>query len=479
MKNIIIAIITAFIVAGCATTKPEMKKMPVSQLIPKKINKLAALDELPVTQMLGEVKEREKLYSLSVKDMEIKNVLHVLINELPEYNIVVEPDVSGKVTASFKNLTLVKVLDVLLDPLGLEYVIDENILRISKPKMVSRTFEFTYSTSARKSTSSVMAVTGAGGDNGTTGASFGSVESEETVDVWSEIEAGIMALMTPGAGKLAISKRVGYITITDYRSNMEKIEEYIDFFKSSVKTQIHIRAKLLEITLKGGSEFGINWAATLKSIPFLSDSTNPLSIIQSFAPALGQSSGPTGESRTGEVAELFQFGKADGHFNYLITALKSQGDVTVLSSPEVSILNGQKAILNSVTQDVYFETQQSAGGAGGVITTTTANSFNYGVFLDVTPHVDLEGMITMDVHPSVSSFIAFRTSGTSSRPAIDTRETQTVVNIKSGETILIAGLIKNDIKQNRAKLPLLGDLPVAGKAFRRETNSDIKTELVI
>ena len=70
--NIILAIITAFIVAGCATTKEELKKMPVSQLIPKKTTKVSAMDELPVTQMLEEVKEREKLYSLSVKDMEIK-----------------------------------------------------------------------------------------------------------------------------------------------------------------------------------------------------------------------------------------------------------------------------------------------------------------------------------------------------------------------------------------------------------------------
>ncbi len=477
-NNIILAIITAFTIVGCTTTREELKKMPVSQLVPKKTNKISAMDELPVTQLLEEVKEREKLYSLSVKDMELRNVLHVLTNELPEYNIVVEPDVSGNVTVSFKNLKLDQVLDVLLNPLGLEYIIEENILRISKPKMVSRTFEFTYSTSARTSSSSVMAVTGAGGE-GSTGASFGSIESGETVDVWAEIESGIVALMTPGTGKLAISKRVGYITVTDYRSNMKQIEEYIDFFKSSVQTQIHIRAKLMEVTLKGGSEFGINWETTLKSIPFLSDSTNPLNIVQSFAPALGQASGPTGESRTGEVAELFSLGKSAGHTSYLINALKSQGDVTVLSSPEVSILNGQKAILNSVTQDVYFETQQSAGGAGGVITTTTANAFNYGVFLDVTPHVDLEGMITMDVHPSVSSFIAFRTSGTSSRPAIDTRETQTVVTIKSGETILIAGLMKNDVKANTSKLPFLGDLPVAGKAFRRETNSDIKTELVI
>ena len=483
MKNIILAIITAFIVAGCATTKEELKKMPVSQLVPKRVTKVSPMDELPVTQMLEEVKEREKLYSLSVKDMEIENVLHVLTGELPEYNIIVEPGVSGKVTASFKNLTLDKVLEVLLNPLGLEYVIDGNILRISEPKMVTRTFNFTYTTSSRNSKSSVMAVTGAGDDEGA-GASYGSVEIEESVNVWAELKSGITALMTPDAGKLAISSRVGYITVTDYRSNMERIEEYMDIFKSSVQTQIHIRAKLLEVTLKDGNEFGIDWGATLKSIPFFSDRTNPLSIVQSFAPILGGIT-PTGQSRatatdSNEIANQFQFGKSEGHFTYLINALKSQGDVTVLSSPEVTILNGQKAILSSVTQDVYFETQQSSSGSGtGVISTTTANAFNYGVYLDVTPHVDLEGMITMEVHPSVSSFIELKTSGTAQRPSIDTRETETVVTINNAETILIAGLIKDDLKSNQSKLPLLGDLPVAGKAFRRSLRSDIKTELVI
>ena len=61
MKNIILAIITAFIIAGCATTKEELKKMPVSQLVPKKIDKPSAMDELPVTQMLEEVKGSKRL----------------------------------------------------------------------------------------------------------------------------------------------------------------------------------------------------------------------------------------------------------------------------------------------------------------------------------------------------------------------------------------------------------------------------------
>lgn len=490
MKNTVLIMTTALLIAGCATTKKvaDLKKMPASQLVPEKTGKHPALDELPATQMLEEVKEREKLYSLSVKNMELKDVIYVLAGELPEYNIVVDPDVSGKATASFKDLPLDKVLDILLKPLRLEYTIEDNILRISKPRMVSRTFEFVYSTSTRRSSSSVVAVTGAGegeksgkrkDSEDKTGVSFGSVITEESIGVWTELESGIRTLMTQDTGKLTINRRVGYIRVTDYRLNMKQIEEYIDFFKTSVKTQIHIRAKLLEVTLKEGNEFGINWTATLKKVGPLSGKTNPLAITQSFAPALGQTTSPTGEARTGNVAELFQFGKSAGNFNYLITALQSQGTVTVLSAPEVSILNGQKAIISSATQDVFFESSQSAGGAGGIITTTTAKPFNFGVYLDVTPHVDSEGMITMDVHPSVSSFIATRTSGNASRPAIDTRETETVVTVKNGETVLIAGLMKNDIQRNNSKIPILGDIPVVGKAFRRETKSNIKTELVI
>ncbi len=294
MKNIILIITIVLLIAGCATEKRELKKMPVSQLSPsKKTGKLSALDELPVTQILKETKEREKLYTLSVKNMELKDVIYLLTKELPEYNIVVDPDVSGKVTAVFKDLPLDKVLDLLLEPLGLEYTFDDNILRVSKPRMVSRTFEFMYSTSARKARSSVMAVTGAGDDDNA-GASYGSIEAEETIDVWAEFESGLRTLMTPDKGRLAMNKRVGYITVTDYRSNMEMIEEYIRRFKISVKTQVHIRAKLLEVTLKDGSEFGINWESTLRSLGPLASKTNPLTIAQSFAPALGQSEGPTG-----------------------------------------------------------------------------------------------------------------------------------------------------------------------------------------
>ncbi len=487
MKKIILSM-TILLLVGCNTTavskKNEEGLMPITPVAPQKDETLPQIEVMPVAQVVEKIKEKEKLYNLSAKDMELRKILFMFSKELPEYNVVIDPDVSGKVTVDLKELSLDNVLTILLEPLGLEYTIEDNILRISKPRVVTRTFEFIYSTSSRKSRSSVKAVTGAadeGSDTGTS-ASYGEIEVEESVDVWAELESGIGALMSAAdTRKLVINRRVGYITVTDYRSNMKKIEEYIDLFTKSVKTQIHIRAKLLEVTLKKGSEFGIDWEATLKKVGPLSSKSDPLIISQALAPRLlaPAATPPTGESRPGDVAELFALGKTTGDFKYLLTALKSHGTVTVLSSPEVSILNGQKAILSSVTQDVYFETEQSAGGAGGIITTTTANPFTFGVYLDVTPHVDTEGMITMEIHPSVSSFLALRTSGAASRPAIDTRETQTLVTIKEGETILIGGLMSNNIRESISKVPLLGDIPYVGKAFRRENKSNIKKELVI
>ena len=482
MKKAILSMTILFI-AGCGTTALSKKQeeglneMPITQVAPQKEETLPQIEAMPVAQVVEKIKEREKLYSLSAKDMELRKILFMFSKELPEYNVVIDPDVSGRVTVDLKELSLDKVLTILTEPLGLEYTIEDNILRISKPRMVTRTFEFVYSTSTRKAKSTVLAVTGAGEEGGS-GASFGAVEVEENVDVWAELESGIEALMSAAdTGKLTINRRVGYIAVTDYRSNMKRIEEYIDLFTKSAKTQIHIRAKLLEVTLKKGSEFGIDWALTLN----ITGKTDPLLISQSLAPRIlaPEAVPPTGESRPGDVANLFALGKLTGDFRYLITALKSQGTVTVLSSPEVSILNGQKAILSSVTQDVYFETEQSAGGAGGIIITTTANPFTFGVYLDVTPHVDSEGMITMEIHPSVSSFLALRTSGAASRPAIDTRETETLVTVKDGETILIAGLMTNTIKENISKVPLLGDIPYIGKVFRRENKANIKKELVI
>ncbi len=215
----------------------------------------------------------------------------------------------------------------------------------------------------------------------------------------------------------------------------------------------------------------------LKGISLFGSNTDPGTIKQLFA---APSDRPG--FAFGGIAKPIETVISHSNLDLVIRALESQGKVTVLSSPQVSTLNGQKAIIRSVREDVVFQSSQSAGQGGDPIATTTAEPFTFGVYLDVTPHVDSEEMITMDIHPSVSSLVERRSSGgpnPASKPIINTRETETVVTVKESETVLIAGLMKDETRKDISKFPLLGDIPYLGKVFRREESTAEKTELVI
>jgi MSHA biogenesis protein MshL len=492
VKKIILTIAVICLV-GCVSTKKEvMKEMPGTQVASRGAEKLLPLEELTVTQVVEEVKEREKYFSLSVNNMELRNVFFILAKEISEYNVVVDPDVTGAVTVSFVDLPLEKVLEILLEPLGLEYITEDNILRISKPRVVTRTFDFVYSTTTRTSTSSLMAVTGSGGSGSnqvrgggrTTGggtgrgggvsggmnsSSFDSINTLEEVNVWEELESGIRELLSD-EGMLSTNRRTGRITITDFRSNLKVLDNFIEYFKRETMRQIHIKAKIIEVTLNDESAFGINWDY------LFSVGSAGVTLGQSFAPAVNALP-DFANMVTGTVTS------DSGDLDAVVRALEGQGNVKVLSSPQVTTLNGQTAVIRSITEDVVF--QQSTNQTGNFIQiSVTADPFVYGVFLGVTPHADSEGTITMDIHPSVSSLVKIAVFPSAdmpaaSRPIIDTRETQTVVAVEDQEVIVIAGLMQDDVRENISKFPVLGDIPYIGKAFRRELKESEKTELVI
>ncbi|MEE9200643.1 MAG: secretin and TonB N-terminal domain-containing protein [Candidatus Brocadiales bacterium] len=475
MKKVIVAIIIVSI-TGCAGLLKKQplaqEPPPASQIVSQKVE-TPRMEELPVSQVVHKPKEKERLYALSVQDMDVRSVLFIFSKELPEYNVIIGPDVTGAVTVDFKNLPLDKALTFILEPLNLEYFIEGNILQVSRPKLVTRSFEFVYSPSVRMAKSILMAVTGGGGGGGSedggspVSTSFGSVETNDTINIWKELERGIRDLLSED-GKLSVNARVGYISVTDYRSNLKTVEEFIEFFKNGTKKQILIRAKILEVTLAKGFEFGINWSLVL----------NNINIKQPFAPLLGQATSPIGQSRPSVSSDLFQFGITRGDFDAVLRALETQGKVKVLSAPEVATLNGQTAIIRSVREDAVFQTTVTNTAAGSS-EATTVEPFTFGVYLDVIPHVDSEGIITMFIHPSVSSLVTTKEFKGAQMPIIDTRETDTVVTVMDGETVIIAGLMKEDVQTDTSQIPLLGDIPVVGKLFRREIERRSKSELVI
>ena len=116
-----------------------------------------------------------------------------------------------------------------------------------------------------------------------------------------------------------------------------------------------------------------------------------------------------------------------------------------------------------------------------VLSYTNPQIDEVGLFLDVTPQIDDNGLITMQIHPSISEKLrdSISPDGKSSKPVIDVREVDAMIKVKNGQTIVIAGLITDKISDITRRVPFLGDIPVLGKLFTQVSQEKKKSELVI
>jgi MSHA biogenesis protein MshL len=181
------------------------------------------------------------------------------------------------------------------------------------------------------------------------------------------------------------------------------------------------------------------------------------------------------------------------NFSAVIEALQGQGDVKVLSSPRVSTINNQKAIIK-VGSDEFFVTKVQASTTAAAIGTTggTARSVEFtpffsGIALDVTPQIDEVGTVTLHVHPTVSDVktnvkqLEFGAGDTETFPLAlsNVREADSIVRARSGQIIVIGGLMQEQGKDDRFGVPVLSKLPLIGFLFRQTRVSNKKSELVI
>jgi MSHA biogenesis protein MshL len=171
-----------------------------------------------------------------------------------------------------------------------------------------------------------------------------------------------------------------------------------------------------------------------------------------------------------------------GDFSALLNAFATQGKVNVLSSPRVTAMNNEPAIMRIGTQDVFFVTTTQVNPETGQIlqSSVTPQSLTEGVVLSVTSQISADGIIHMSINPSITE----RTGQATSRlgdtvPIVSVRETDTLVRVRQGETIVIAGLMQDRTSEDTSKVPVLGDVPVVGNLFKRTERRRTKTDLVI
>jgi MSHA biogenesis protein MshL len=183
---------------------------------------------------------------------------------------------------------------------------------------------------------------------------------------------------------------------------------------------------------------------------------------------------------------LFNIGN---NFAGFIELLQTQGEVQVLSSPRVSAVNNQKAVIK-VGQDEFFVTDFSTTTTTGTATTTTPSvtltPFFSGIALDVTPQISGDGSVLLHIHPSVSRVedqdkeITFGEESLTLPLALSTvRESDTIIRAKSGQIVVIGGLMEDILTDEEAATPFLSDIPMVGELFKHKRQRKAKTELVI
>jgi MSHA type pilus biogenesis protein MshL len=265
-----------------------------------------------------------------------------------------------------------------------------------------------------------------------------------------------------------INRQAGIVLVTTFPDTMQKVAEYLEAVEGSVHRQVLIQAKIIEVTLNDGFQYGINWKVIANR--FKSPSLR-VKQIPSFDPAING---------------IFQAVFSSRDVSVLIEALSEQGEVNVLSSPKISTLNNQKAVINVGTQDVFFKVERVRVGsdsAGNPVFETVSTPFyvSLGVTLDVTPQISRSGSIIMNIHPTVTEKLedVISPAGDVIAPNYTVREADTVIKARDGETVVIAGLMKDRETINEQMVPVLGNIPFLGRLFRNTKRTTEKTDLVI
>jgi len=429
------------------------------------------------------------IVSFSGDNVSLKIVLYAILKDTP-YNVIFAPDVDNNkvITLNFKNINLKDALETIMDVAGLSYEVRDKVIYVKST--ITKIYKLPYIKTVTSYSSSLGgnvtggqrggAGGGAAGGVGTTGAggtatAGGGINGEFQVDysidqndLFAQIEDNIKNILSKN-GKYTLNKMTGVLVVEDTKDRVKLVEEYLARLKREIDKQVLIEAKILEVSLNDSYSFGVDWS---KIIMYPS-------VVYSQTLSLSNSVSSIAVLRNGDIKAV-------------INAIATFGDIKTLSNPRVLVLNNQPAILTSGRIIPFWTRQLNIVGANVGGTTTTAypvatytrRDILDGITLGVTPHIEDDGDIILNIVPISTSIIDTKKLIDSGQvvgeaPILAVKEAGTIVRAKSGDIIIIGGLLDKGESDTETKVPILGDIPVIGNLFKQKTVSKSRKELII
>ncbi len=386
------------------------------------------------------------LVSLNFQDVDIRNVLKVLAYKSGT-NVVTTPEVTGTVTIQLNDVPWKKALDVILSTYGYGYERQGNIITVMPIDSLKKHREDTAALQEQEPLVTKTYLL-----------SYAKA---------SDIMDSINKIKSP-KGTINFDARTNALIIREVSSNLELIDTVIKTL-DSVTPQVLIEAKVVETTLGTDDKLGVDWAIKASAtgskrslaLPWnISDASNLLP-----APAAAPTSTFTlGTLDATTVSAVFQM-------------LSSKTDTNILSNPKIITLDNQPAKIVVGTQ--YPIPNYTYNADQGKMQVSGWEYKDIGIIFEVTPHVNNPGMVTLELHPVITDITGTVTVENTSLPQLSVEETRTKVMIEDGQTLVIAGLIKDKTEFTKGKVPFLGDMPILGEAFKKTSTVKSKTELLV